>query len=111
MHQPIKDNLEDYLRGVGGKFTRPVPPEMKAHLDSCGECAEKLTQLERQSVALRSLRAPDDVEPRAGFYARVMQRIEDARATNSVGRVTLRMGASESLSRSINNSQATCPIR
>ncbi|HYW84677.1 MAG TPA: hypothetical protein VFB30_15550 [Spirochaetia bacterium] len=84
MHQPVKDNLEEYLRGVGGRFTRPLPPEMKAHLASCGECAEKLSRLERQSVALRSLRAPDDLEPRTGFYARVMQRIEEARATNSV---------------------------
>lgn len=84
MHQPVKDNLEEYLRGVGGPFTRPLPPEMKAHLASCSECAEKLSQLERQSVALRSLRAPEDLEPRVGFYARVMQRIEEARATNSV---------------------------
>lgn len=84
MHQPIKDNLEEYLRGVGGAFGKRVPPEMKAHLASCGECAEKLSQLEGQAVALRSLRAPADLEPRAGFYSRVMQRIEEARATNSV---------------------------
>ncbi len=84
MHKPVKDNLEEYLRGVGGAFTRRRPPEMETHLASCGECAEKLSQLERQSVALRSLRAPDDLDPRAGFYARVMQRIEEARAANTV---------------------------
>src|ERR1700688_1315004 len=84
MHQPVKDNLEDYLKDVGGKFTKPLPPAMEAHLASCGDCAGKLSELERQAVALRSLRAPDDLEPRGGFYARVMQRIEEARATNSV---------------------------
>ena len=84
MHQPVKDNLEEYLKDVGGKFTRPLPPDMEAHLASCGECVGKLSQLEQQSVALRSLRARDDLEPRTGFYARVMQRIEEARATNSV---------------------------
>jgi anti-sigma factor RsiW len=84
MHQPVKDNLEEYLRHVGGMFPKPLPPAMEAHLESCGECAEKLNQLQQQAVALRSLQAPPDLEPRAGFYARVRQRIEEARATRSV---------------------------
>jgi hypothetical protein len=86
MHQPVKDSLEEYLRGVGGQFTRAVPPEMEAHLASCADCADKLSRLEQQAVALRSLRASDRgvLEPSAGFYARVMQRIEVARATTSV---------------------------
>lgn len=84
MHQPVRNNLEEYLRSVGGSFAKPVPPEMETHLASCGDCAKKLKQLERQAVALRSLKGPADLEPRAGFYARVMQRIEDARATNSI---------------------------
>lgn len=84
MHQPVKDNLEEYLRGVGRAFAKSRPPEMEAHLATCKECAEKLNQLEEQSAALRSLRAPDDLEPQAGFYARVMQRIEEARSTNTV---------------------------
>jgi hypothetical protein len=84
MHQPVKDSLEEYLKGMGGAFTRPLPSEMEAPLASCRECAEELRRLERQAVVLRSLRAPEDLEPSAGFYARVMQRIEEARATNSV---------------------------
>jgi hypothetical protein len=84
MHQPVKDNLEDYLKGVSGNYSRAVPPEMKTHLDSCGECAEELGVLAMHSAALRSLRAPGAPEPQAGFYARVMQRIDEARATNSV---------------------------
>lgn len=84
MHQAVRDNLEEYLRGVGGKFARAVPPEMEAHLDSCRACAEELNELERHSLAVRSLRAPELREPRAGFYVRVMQRIDEARAANSV---------------------------
>jgi hypothetical protein len=84
MHQPVKDSLEEYLRGMGGKFESAVPQDMAAHLGSCRECADELSELERQSVALRSLRAPDALELRAGFYARVMQRIDDARTSNSV---------------------------
>lgn len=84
MHQPVKDNLEEYLRDVSGKYGRAIPEEMETHLSSCAECAGELSQLELQSAALQSLRAPAGAELSAGFYARVMQRIDDARATNSV---------------------------
>ncbi len=84
MHQPVKDNLEEYLRGVSGKFSRAIPEDMEAHLNSCRECANELSELELQSAALQSLRVSDGLELRAGFYARVMQRIDDARASNSV---------------------------
>lgn len=85
MHEPVKRNLEEYLRGLGGKFVKRVPSDMEAHLDSCGECAGELEMFERQAIAMRAaLRAPAGLEPRAGFYARVMQRIEEARAANSV---------------------------
>jgi hypothetical protein len=39
--------------------------------------------MKTQSELLHSLRAPEDLEPAAGFYARVMQRIED-RAKDSI---------------------------
>jgi anti-sigma factor RsiW len=84
MHQPVKDNLEEHLRGVGGRFQRPLPPEVEQHLEACGACAAELREFERQTATLRALRAPEDAEPRAGFYARVMQRIDEARASSSV---------------------------
>jgi hypothetical protein len=84
MHQPVKDNLEEYLRGVSGNYGRAIPDEMETHLNSCAECAGELSELELQSAALQSLRAPAGAELPAGFYARVMQRIDEARATNSV---------------------------
>jgi hypothetical protein len=62
---------------------------MEAHLSSCGECASELELIEKQTLALRALRSPEGLEPRSGFYARVMQRIEDARAANSVWSVFL----------------------
>ncbi len=45
-------------------------------MGECGECSAELRSLEKQSRLLRSLRSPTDVEPHAGFYARVMERIE-----------------------------------
>ena len=88
MHQPVRESLEDYLRGTDGRFLRPLPPEVEHHLEACGECETELKDFESQAVALRSLRAPG-FEPRGGFYARVMQRIDEARASSSVWSVFL----------------------
>lgn len=89
MHQPVKDGLEEYLRGVGGQIQKAMPPEFNNHLEACSDCSAELSEFERHTKALRSLRAPDSAEPKAGFYARVMQRIEEARASSSVWSVFL----------------------
>src|ERR1700733_11050253 len=84
MHEEIRHSLEDFLNsenflksddGLKGSGSR-VPAEFHAHLGECAECAGELRALEAQSRLLRSLRPPQDIEPRAGFYARVIQRIE-----------------------------------
>ena len=72
MHQPIRDNLEEYLKGS----TRKVPQEFHAHVRECEDCASELRLIETQAKMLRSLQADGDAEPRVGFYARVMDRIE-----------------------------------
>jgi predicted anti-sigma-YlaC factor YlaD len=73
MHQPIRDNLEDYLKGS----IQQVPQAFHAHLVACEECANELRLLESQANMLRSLRSVEDVVSIPGFYARVMERIED----------------------------------
>lgn len=73
MHQPIRDSLEEYLKGSGD---REISQEFTAHLASCKACADELGIIERQTVMLRVLRPGPDVEPRPGFYARVIERIE-----------------------------------
>ncbi len=73
MHQPIKDNLEEYLRGSA----QQVPQAFHAHLEACEECASELRLLEKQAMMLRSLRSTPDIGPRPGFYARVMERVEE----------------------------------
>jgi len=72
MHQPIRDNLEEYLKGS----TRQVPQEFHAHLKTCEDCARELQQYEAHSAMLQSLRPDIELDPRAGFYARVIDRIE-----------------------------------
>jgi anti-sigma factor RsiW len=69
MHQAIRKDLEEYLKG-----SSEISAEFHRHLGGCGECASELRALEEQSQLLRSLHS--DVEPRVGFYARVMERIE-----------------------------------
>jgi len=71
MHQPIRDYLEEYLRGT----VQGVPREFQEHLEECEDCAGELRSLERQSRAVRALKSTE-LEPRAGFYARVLERIE-----------------------------------
>ena len=72
MHQTIRDSLESYLKGS----PLEIPPASHAHLAECRECSSELRLLEAQSELLRSLRSSHEVEPRAGFYARVLERIQ-----------------------------------
>ncbi|MGH9582399.1 MAG: anti-sigma factor family protein [Bryobacteraceae bacterium] len=80
MHGSIRDRLEDLLSGE-----RPVAGHKQAteHLASCERCASELALMKGQSALLRELRAPADMEAPPGFYARVMQRIEE-RAKDSI---------------------------
>jgi len=82
MHQPIRDNLEEFLKGPAPG----IPNEFHEHLQACGDCAQELHLYQEHAELLRSLHA--DIEPRAGFYARVMDRIEQ-QDRNSVWSVLL----------------------
>lgn len=73
MHQPIQEGLEDYLSG--NTETRRHRT-LEAHLAACPTCREELAPLREHSRLLRTLRAPEEVEPRPGFYARLMDRID-----------------------------------
>ena len=72
MHQPIRDNLEEYLKGS----TRKVPQEFHEHLEMCEDCATELRLYQGQAEMLRLLQPGGDLDPRAGFYSRVMDKIE-----------------------------------
>jgi anti-sigma factor RsiW len=70
MHRLVRDRLEEVL-------AEPNLDSTASHLRECEECRSELAAIREQSAALRQLRTPEaDVEPRAGFYARVMERIE-----------------------------------
>jgi hypothetical protein len=70
MHRLVRDNLEEVLAGCGADHPA------SQHLKECGECREDVAAMRKQSALLRQLRETGVVEPRGGFYARVMERIE-----------------------------------
>jgi predicted anti-sigma-YlaC factor YlaD len=71
MHRIIRDHLEQVLG------ERPPAPDHPAgkHLAECGECRDAVAAMREQAAVLRQFRAAE-VEPRPGFYARVLERIE-----------------------------------
>ena len=56
---------------------------LHSHLSSCRECSTEVNAMRAHSALLQGLRAPEEAEPAAGFYARVLQRIEE-RAKQSI---------------------------
>jgi hypothetical protein len=72
MHGPVRDRLESLLAGDRGI---PLPD----HLASCVECSSEFKAMKSQSRDIAgALRAPEPMEPFPGFYARVLQRIEES---------------------------------
>ena len=81
MHRPTKELLEEFLRTEGDGEDAAV---LRAHLAGCDECRRAVTDMEDQARMLRLLRAPEEVQPGAGFYAGVMERIESRRRASSL---------------------------
>ena len=82
MHRVIRDHLEQVLAdshaspsGAGGDAQ--LSQDYQLHLEQCDGCRGEIEAMRRHSIALRQLRS--DAEPRPGFYARVMERIEAQR--------------------------------
>jgi predicted anti-sigma-YlaC factor YlaD len=71
MHRIIEDHLEDVLSGA-----LPAGHQVSVHLKECGECREETNAMLVHSQLLHAFKAPAELEPRAGFYARVLERIE-----------------------------------
>jgi anti-sigma factor RsiW len=73
MHGLIRERLEEYLRGAAG---RKVPPEFERHLRDCETCREEVSGMREQAQLLHTLSPAEEMDPAAGFYARVVERIE-----------------------------------
>jgi len=89
MHRVIRDHLEQVLAdshaapsggsahsGIGNDTQGDQDHQL--HLEQCDGCRSEIEAMRRHAMALRQLRS--GAEPRPGFYARVMERIEAQRA-------------------------------
>lgn len=77
MHEPVKEHIEAYLAG-----SDELPVEFMAHLKSCDSCREEAGTLKLHSDMLKVLKPPVELEPRPGFYARVVERIDAQRQSS-----------------------------
>ena len=81
MHGSIRDRLEDLL----GADSSAEHNDAAHHTSGCPDCNAKLQKMRAQAEMMRLLRAPEEVEPSAGFYARVLQRIEEQMQLSAPG--------------------------
>lgn len=73
MHRLIQDHLEELLAETSLPLNHPA----SAHLRDCNECREVIEAMQAQNELLRawSVASDSEVEPRPGFYARVLEQI------------------------------------
>jgi anti-sigma factor RsiW len=71
MHRHVREQLESVLAETAGDDARK-------HLAECSQCHDEVSAMRSQAALLRGWRASETVEaePRPGFYARVLERIE-----------------------------------
>jgi predicted anti-sigma-YlaC factor YlaD len=62
--------LEEYLAGRAGA---------DSHFDDCKDCRSDAGEMADQARMLRLLAAAEEIEPQAGFYARLLDAIETRR--------------------------------
>lgn len=81
MNRHIENNLEAYL---SGSLDAAGQAEFRRAVDSAGaDAAELVAGMEKQSLLIRSTLRPEEMlDPAAGFYARVMDRIEAQRSAS-----------------------------
>ena len=84
MHRLIEKHLEEAL----ALSDLPEDHAVRQHLNDCGECRIEVDAMREHSELLRGWRAPAEMDPRPGFYARVWDRIEAQRPVSIWGLFT-----------------------
>ena len=81
MHAVVMQGLEEYLSGT----LNPVAQrEIEAHLNGCDSCRSEIRSMQEVSEWFGSLRPEEPAAPAPGFYARVMQQVEQQRVVPSL---------------------------
>jgi anti-sigma factor RsiW len=82
MHSVVMENIEEFLAGT---LESAEHDALEAHLRSCELCREEVRSMQSVSLLFGSLRTEAAFEPGPGFYARVIQRAEEAKPVSFFG--------------------------
>ena len=74
MHEPVLSHLENMIAR-----TDDIPAEAARHLETCASCRQEWLTMQAHCRLIRTLKPDADAEPFPGFYARVLDRIEQMR--------------------------------
>jgi anti-sigma factor RsiW len=80
MHAVVMESLEEYLSGT---LKPAVLRDIEAHLNSCEMCRQEVADMQQVSQWFGALKAPEELTPVPGFYARVMQQLGHRQAVPS----------------------------
>ena len=80
MHAVVMESLEEYLAGT---LKPAVLRDIEAHLNSCEMCRQEVADMQEVSQWFGALKAPEELTPAPGFYARVMQQVGHRQAVPS----------------------------
>ena|SRR5690242_5703034 len=84
MHAVVMQSLEELLSGT---LNPAAQREIDAHLKGCDTCRSEIRSMQEISNLFGSLQAEEAVVPTAGFYARVMQQVDQQVAAPSLANV------------------------
>ena len=84
MHAVVIDRLEEFLAGA---LNPADQREIEAHLSCCETCREELRSMQDVSQWFQSLRPEESLVSAPGFYARIVEQVNQHRATPSVANV------------------------
>ena len=73
MHGSVREELENLLAAKPSAGAGNIT----GHVSNCAKCASEIDAMRSQAEMLKTLKMPVEIEPGPGFYARVLQRIEE----------------------------------
>ena len=81
MHAVVMQSLEEFLSGT---LNPAAQRDIEAHLKSCDTCRSEIRSMQEMSEWFGSLRPEESAAPSPGFYARVIQQVEQQRVVPSL---------------------------
>jgi hypothetical protein len=76
MHRIVRERLEEVLPAT---LESAELQDVANHLRECAECRRELSDMQQCCELVHVLRPPENVEPRPGFYGRLLDAIDSQR--------------------------------